>query len=139
VSAAEPSKARWLALQQDQYWIQFDASIADNSTLGQATPEPSPEAWVKRQVQDTAYVTDQSDSWLQLVIAGSGTQAALERICPLDIDSQAFQIGDVARTSMEHMSVVMVRLAETQWQLLSPRSTAGTFVHALELSIHNAC
>ena len=84
-----------------------------------------------------AYVTDQSDSWAMLRIAGAGARAALERICMLDLDAAAFPEGRVARTVMEHLAAIILRDGPDSFLLMSPRSSARSFLHAVELSVEN--
>ena len=81
------------------------------------------------------YYTDQSDSWVMLQIAGPGSRAALERICMLDLHSDAFPVDTVARTTMEHLGVMVLRDGEDSFLLMSARSSARSFLHAVETSI----
>ena len=118
--------ARVLGMQPDQMFILFEAPDPDRAaetvaaTLGSA-----------------AYVTDQSDSWAMLRIAGSRVRAALERICPLDLHEEAFPEGRVARTVMEHLAVIILRDGADSFLMMSPRSSARSFLHAVELSVVN--
>ncbi|HPE60956.1 MAG TPA: sarcosine oxidase subunit gamma family protein [Thiolinea sp.] len=83
-------------------------------------------------------VVDQSDAWVMLELAGVSVPAVLARLCMLDLDLREFPPGRVARTVMEHMTVIILRTGEQQFLLLSPRSLARSFLHALETSAHNA-
>jgi sarcosine oxidase subunit gamma len=85
----------------------------------------------------TAYLTDQTDAWVALRIAGPAVRAALERICPLDLHPGAFPEGRVARTVMEHLPVIILREGPDAFLLLSARSSADSFLHAVETSIRN--
>lgn len=84
---------------------------------------------------NAAYYTDQSDSWVVLDMKGPKWPMALERICPLDLSDSAFSTSQVARTSMEHMSVIIEKPAEEHIRLYSPRSSANSFAHAVETSL----
>ncbi len=86
---------------------------------------------------DTAYLSDQSDSWVVLEISGDLSHRALERICPIDLSEPAFTLTSVARTSMEHLSVIIEKLSESRFRLYSPRSSANSFLHAVTVSINN--
>jgi sarcosine oxidase subunit gamma len=86
---------------------------------------------------DTAYLTDQTDAWVALRIAGPAVRAALERICPLDLHPAAFPEGRAARTVMEHLAVIILREGPDAFLLLSARSSADSFLHAVETSIRN--
>ena len=118
--------ARILGMQPDQVFILF------------APPDPDRAAeTVSAALGPTAYVTDQSDSWVMLRVAGAGVRAALERICPLDLDDEAFPEGRVARTAMEHLAAIVLRDGADSFLLMSPRSSAGSFLHAVEVSLEN--
>ena len=118
--------ARLLGMQPDQLFILFEA------------PDPGRAAeTVADALGPAAYVTDQSDSWAMLRIAGAGVRAALERICMLDLDDAAFPEGRVARTVMEHLAVIVLRDGPDSFLLTSPRSSAGSFLHAVEVSVEN--
>ncbi len=97
-----------------------------------------PARTLKTVVRDTAYLTDQSDSWAILDIAGPHAQAALERICPVDIDKSVFDDTRVVRTSMEHLSVIIERPEPERFRLYSPLSSAQSFLHAVRVSLQNA-
>ena len=115
--------ARVLGMQPDQMFILFEP------------PDPDrPAETVAAALGAAACVTDQSDSWAMLRIAGAGVRSALERICPLDLDDAAFPEGKVARTAMEHLSVIILRDGADSFLLMSPRSSARSFLHAVELS-----
>ena len=116
--------ARILAMQPDQLFILFEA------------PDPDRAAeTVSAALGPAAYVTDQSDSWAMLRIEGRGVRAALERLCMLDLDDAAFPEGRVARTVMEHLAVIILRDGMDSFLLMSPRSSARSFLHAVEQSV----
>lgn len=117
---------RVLGMQPDQVFILFEAPDPDRAVPTAASALGS-----------AAYVTDQSDSWAMLRMSGAGVRVALERICPLDLDDQAFPEGRVARTVMEHLSIIILRDGPDSFLLMSPRSSARSFRHAVELSVVN--
>jgi len=84
-----------------------------------------------------AYYTDQSDSWVVLDISGSLWRDALQRLCMIDLHNEVFTLSHCARTTMEHISVIVHRCEEQQIRLFSPRSSAKSFAHAIETSLHN--
>lgn len=125
-SAADRYGARILGMQPDQLFILYEA------------PDPDRAAeTVAEALGPAAYVTDQSDSWAMLRIAGAGARTALERICMLDLDDAAFPEGRVARTVMEHLAVIVLRDGSDSFLMMSPRSSARSFLHAVEVSIGN--
>ena len=83
------------------------------------------------------YYTDQSDSWSIIKISGENTIPALERICPIDLSIEKFKIDGVNRTQMEHLSVIMIRIAVNEFILMSPRSSSHSFYHILIQSAQN--
>jgi len=128
VTQAKTNNLRLLALQQDQLFMLFDYD------RDRAVEE------VNKKINGTkqlTYLSDQSDSWVTLRVSGENCREALERICPLDIHPQAFPVGSVARTSMEHMATIIVREDEDSFLLLSLRSFAKSFLHAVTTSIDN--
>lgn len=85
----------------------------------------------------TAHLVDLSDSHAMLEISGGRCLEALERICPLDLHPDRFGQGAVARTLMEHLDVIILRSGEDKFLLISARSTAGDFLHAVKISAEN--
>lgn len=101
-------------------------------------PTPDAEPLVAKALKGKAYTTDQTDVWVALELKGEGSRDALERICPLDLHDSAFAVHDAQRTVMEHLGVIIVRTEADTWLLLSASSSAGSFLHAVEISIKNA-
>lgn len=90
-------------------------------------------------LKGAGYVTLQSDTWACLRISGPGSRDALERICPIDLDPLIFHEGCVARTAMEHMGAIIYPEDADTFVLISASSSAASFLHAVETSIHNVC
>ncbi|MGR3344336.1 MAG: sarcosine oxidase subunit gamma [Paracoccaceae bacterium] len=90
---------------------------------------------VNRALGTAGYYTEQSDNWVILGFAGPLAIAALERICPIDLHPNVLPAGSFARTSMEHLGAIVMRESDDQFLLLSPSSSARSFLHALETSI----
>lgn len=84
---------------------------------------------------ENIYTTDQSDSWAVLDLAGPACDKILERLCPLDLAS--WPVGSAGRTAIEHMSAIIVKIASDNHRLLSPRSSAGDFWHAVAQTIED--
>jgi len=84
-----------------------------------------------------AYLSDQSDSWVQLRLCGEKSREALARICPIDLHPSIFKPGSVTRTSMEHMGAIIICEAEDEYTLMALRSYADSFLHAIQVSIEN--
>lgn len=125
-ACATPKRAaHLLRLGVDQGFVMFEHTA------------PDAERVVAKALKGAAYTTDQTDVWTALDIAGPGARMALERICPLDLHDDAFAIMDVARTTMEHLGVIILRTDQQSWRLLSASSSASSFLHAVETSIKN--
>ncbi|MEO3414413.1 sarcosine oxidase subunit gamma [Roseovarius sp. CAU 1744] len=122
---SKDGKARLVRLSPDAAFVIFT----------HATPDVEPH--VAARLKGDAYTTDQTDVWTGLEIAGPRARTALERICPLDISPQTFVEGDAARTIMEHLGVLIIRTGDDGFLLLSASSSAKSFLHAVETSIHN--
>ena len=84
--------------------------------------------------ESSAYITDQTDAWVVLELSGASSREALERICQIDLNKDAFKLNSMARTSMEHMSAIIVRTSKDTFLLMSASSSAFSFLHAVELS-----
>ena len=97
-----------------------------------ATPDAN--ASVQAKLNGTGYTTDQTDNWVILEVSGKATLSALERLCPLNLDLDAFPVGASGRTVMEHMGALIVRTGEDSFLLMSASSSAKSFAHAVELS-----
>lgn len=91
--------------------------------------------YLQNTLNSTAYLTNQSDSWAVLDIDGQLTLPALERLCMLDMAS--FDTGSVARTVMEQLAIIIERSDAEGVRLFSPRSSAGSFLHAVTTSLQN--
>ncbi len=89
---------------------------------------------VRGRLDGSGYTTDQTDVWVALSISGPDTLAALARLCPLNLDPGAFPDGASARTAMEHMGAIILRLGDDRFLLLSASSSATSFLHAVETS-----
>ncbi|HEY9038202.1 MAG TPA: sarcosine oxidase subunit gamma family protein [Roseovarius sp.] len=102
-----------------------------------ASATPDAERQIAAKLKGAAYTTDQTDAWCALEISGPGARRALERICPIDLHPDAFAVGAIARTVMEHMGSIIARTDEDTYLLLSASSSAKSFLHAVELSAKN--
>ena len=122
---SKTDNARFLRLAQDQTFLLFDE------------PAGRPLDAIAREIADAAYLSDQSDSWAMIRVSGPKSRTALERICLLDLHPSAFPEGHVARTVMEHLGVIILHEAPDTFVLMSARSSAGSFLHAVETSVRN--
>lgn len=86
-------------------------------------------------LDECAFYTDQSDSWVMIDIVGPSWRLMMERICPLDLSADKFTTSHVARTLMEHVSVIIERPEQQRLRLYSPRSSAMSFAQSVSLSM----
>lgn len=121
---SDGERAQALGLARDQMFLVFDH------------PGPWPEKAVDRALGGAGYVTDQSDSWVMIHVAGDDARRALERICPIDLHPGVFAPGHLARTAMEHLGAIIVAEPDG-FLLMSARSSARSFWHAIEVSARN--
>ena len=119
---ADTGNLRFLGLQPGQCFALFERR------------DDRPVEAIARKLSDGGYYTDQSDSWAVLRLSGARCREALERICPLDLHPETFATGAVARTAMEHLGVIIFRDGEDSFLLLSARSSASSFLHAVVTS-----
>jgi len=124
-SLSADGTVRFLGLQRDQVFTLFPHDGDDAAES------------VAARLGDAAYFTDQSDGWAMLRLSGEQSHAALERICMLDLAPDRFVVGAVARTLMEHLGVILLREDTDTFLLMSARSSARSFLHAVETSAVN--
>ncbi len=75
-----------------------------------------------------ASVTDQSDAWAVVLLAGVDAEEVLARLVPIDLRPSAFPEGAAARTLLQHMTVTICRRPEGL-QIMGFRSMARTLAH----------
>lgn len=122
---------RIMGMQSEHYWLLFDEEI-----LPKAKTKHSPAVhYVSQKLNGQGYLSDQSDSWIMLQLSGRLSRDVLARTCPLDLHLRSFPGNTVARTTMEHLAVIIICQADNDYLLLSPRSSADTFVHLMQTSL----
>ncbi|WP_347310652.1 sarcosine oxidase subunit gamma [Defluviimonas sp. SAOS-178_SWC] len=82
-----------------------------------------------------AALTDQSDGWARMRLAGPGAEAVLARLVPLDLRAEAFPVGAAARSGLNHMMMVLARVDADRFDILVFRSMAASAVHELHQSM----
>ena len=83
------------------------------------------------------YITDQTGGWCGISVEGERVIEMLERICPLNLSIKVFAVGDVKRTIMDHLNVIIFRKTEKKFILFSPSSSTGSFLKSIEASSRN--
>lgn len=84
-----------------------------------------------------AAVTDQTDAWAVVQIAGAGVEDVLARLIPVDLRAAVFKKDHTARTMLGHMSVAVTRVRPDVFEVMVMRSMAGTLVHELTVAMEN--
>lgn len=91
-----------------------------------AGPEPS------AKLAKYAALTDQSDAWAAVTLAGETAEEVLARLVPIDLSVVAFKRGHSARTQIQHMTGSITRIGNDTFLLMVFRSMAGTLLHDLQ-------
>lgn len=81
-------------------------------------------------------VTDQSDGWAVLTVAGAGVADVLARWVPVDLRLPTFPVGRAVRTQLNHMNVVILRTGDHAVEIMVFRSMARTAWHEIETAMH---
>lgn len=84
---------------------------------------------------NSAYTTLQSDGWTSLDLKSNKPYDILERFIPLDL--RAAPIGFAARTMAHHIAVIIIKFSETEFRLMTPRSSVKSFLDGLTHTIEN--
>lgn len=84
-----------------------------------------------------AYATLQTDGWAVIEVSGARLYDVMERFAALDLRREA--VGFSARTSAQHIAMIAQKLAPNTLRLLTPRTTAQSFVSALSHTAENVC
>lgn len=88
---------------------------------------------IAENLSGTAYTTLQSDGWASFDVNGDKVFDVLERFIPLDIRRAPKHYA--TRTNAHHIAVIVLKYSETKMQLLTPRSSAQSFLESL---VHTA-
>ncbi len=88
-----------------------------------------------KQISALGYCTDQSHGWVGVELSGVDVLSVLERLCPLNLSHQAFAINASARTSLDHLGVLMIRLGDNRFYLFSAASSAESFLHGIKTAV----
>lgn len=125
-SLSDNRRLRLISQGVDQYFLlDLDDAQPDEQRLG-------------ARLGERAYLCDQSDAWTLLRLNGPRARAALARLCMLDLDPAPFPVNSAARTTMEHLGVLIIAETAESFLLLSASSSALSFWTAVEQSLRNA-
>lgn len=124
-TTADLENSKFLGMQQDLMFYVFDCE------------QPNALKSIKDKLGGCGHLTDQSDSWVMLMVSGLKSREALARICPVNLHPDIFSEDRVVRTLMEHLGVVIFRDGPDSFVLLAPRSSAESFLRTVNTSISN--
>ncbi len=79
-----------------------------------------------------AALTDQSDAWASVMVSGGDARDVMNRMVPIDLRPEVFEVGHVARTMLGHMSCLLMRVGADQYVVLVFRSMAASAAHDLD-------
>ncbi|MEI4471701.1 sarcosine oxidase subunit gamma [Frigidibacter sp. MR17.24] len=82
-------------------------------------------------LEGLAALTDQSDAWTVLTLAGPGTRAALARLCPVDLSPARLPPEASLRTQLGHMAAILRPIGAETVEIWVFRSMAATAVHEI--------
>lgn len=82
-----------------------------------------------------AAVTDQSDGYATLEIAGASVEEVLARLVPLDLRSTSFKVNHTARSLLGHLPVSITRTGPQAFEVMVMRSMAASLVHDLQVAM----
>ncbi|MFN3281604.1 MAG: sarcosine oxidase subunit gamma [Tabrizicola sp.] len=82
-----------------------------------------------------AAVTDQTDGWTVLSLAGAASVEVLARLVPVDLRLPVCPVGTALRTQVNHMNAVILRTGDHAFEIMVFRSMARTAWHELETAI----
>lgn len=105
---------RWAG--PDQYYVQ-----AYNRVEGSLFAE------LKKKLENTASVSDQSHGRVVIRISGDKARAVLAKGTPIDLHTDEFPIGKSALTQMAHVSVHLTRTGKNEFTLLVFRGFSESF------------
>lgn len=115
----EQAQARGIALR----------GIGPGKWLALAEPDAAPLAErLAREFGTLAVVTELSDAYAVLRIAGADARALFEKGLGIDLHARAFKPGDVAATLCGHIHVIIWQIdAVPSYEIAVPRSYAASF------------
>ena len=104
-----------------------------------ATRDPAGSAFaqsLRSLLGECASVSDQSDAYVILRLAGPAVRAALAKLVPIDIHPRSFRVGDVAQTLCGYVNVTLWRLEDVDtgdpaFEIWTGRSFAASLHQAI--------
>jgi heterotetrameric sarcosine oxidase gamma subunit len=86
-------------------------------------------------LEGSAALTDQTDGWAVMSLAGEGAAQVLARLVSIDLRPATFGVGQVARTPVNHMMALLERTGDQAFRIFVFRSMAATAVHEIAVAM----
>ncbi len=92
-------------------------------------------------LESAAWLTDQTDGWIGIVVEGARSRAVLEKLVGIDLHPASFPAGSAARAPFEGMLAVMAceDAQAGRFAIHFQRSSARSFVDHLCHAVASAC
>lgn len=135
---------------QQRYGIRLPQTPAYSDARGIAFIATGPQCWLataeaggyafstslRHAAGDLASISDQSDGYVVLRLAGAKVRETLSKLVPIDVHPRAFPVGMAVVTVAAHIGVTMWRVADevgatSAFELALYRSMVGSFWHVL--------
>lgn len=89
------------------------------------------EAALAARLGAVGHVTEVSDGWVALTLEGNDALRLLDMLTLPDLSEEAFPMGASTSTVLDHVRVLICRVATTRILILSPASSAKSLWHGL--------
>jgi sarcosine oxidase subunit gamma len=107
------------------------ACLAPGRWLATGARDSNLPARLAKTLQGLAAVTDQSDMWETLVVAGPTARDRLSRVVQIDLNDPIFAVGHLALTRAGQLDVRLWRCGAETYEISVTRSFSENLRHAL--------
>ena len=115
--------AIWMAADQ---WLVFASEQTHTDLVSE----------IKETLRDRVSITEQSDAWFCLDVAGDSVVDLCERLCAVPV--RRMSEGGATRTTVHQMGCFIACIeAGQKMRFFAPRSSAGSFLHAVTTAAHS--
>lgn len=89
------------------------------------------------ELSQNALVTEQSDAWAAVELAGEHVEEVLARLVPLDLTVVSFPQNTTARSLLSHIPISITRRTPESFEIWCYRSMATTMIHEISTAIRH--
>jgi heterotetrameric sarcosine oxidase gamma subunit len=112
------ARGRVYCIARDQYWVvSADAALAEQLA---AAVDPA-----------VGTATSLSHGRVRIAIRGTAARAMLAKLLSVDLEPQAFAVGQARQTGLHHNGVLCERCADDRYDLYVPRTYAASIWESL--------